>query len=1194
MKILAIRGKNLASISTSFEISLDQGLLGHSGLFAITGDTGAGKSTILDAMTLAIYGKAVRFDGIGKADTRNEQDRENKDSIHIGDVRNILSRGQTSGSAGVDLLADDGKKYRFTWSVKRARNKPDGTLQQVERGIMVWDGSTWQPVASSIKDVSNRISSIVNLSWEQFRRMVLLPQGDFGAFLEAKPTERARLLETITGTAIYSGVAEAVKEHRKQWTQRIAEKQALIDNFGSVNEEELAALDQQIAQKTAVMQEGEKLLEQIGQFNRLHGQYTAERQNLQQAQETVGRISSWLEENRTLQESVERYDRLKSGELPLNSFISADSALQRSLADESRTAADIAVQQEKHSALECRRAECCSALESFRGEKQKIEAQIREAEKIQIKAEENCRALSLAEAEQSKRTAERNETAVQHIECSRELEKCRSELESAQQYCEKHSEFKDCWQNGQLLAQRMTELLEQYGRRGEVEAQIGAAQQQLKLQESELASVRARKTEFESRLQQLAQQKNELEKALAACSETELRAAMEKKNTVAADFRVLTAHGATIRRELESLAAGREKLCREQLREQQLSADTAELEKQCTAGQAKIEGQEDLVRKLEVSIGLAAYRDLVKEGEPCPLCGSTVHNPGVYYAELAWREDPDSEAAVPEFIRISDELEKLQQRNSQYLAELEQKLAEVEKINKELKKNSEMIQRTAEELKEVENGISSAESAKNTVMQQLSSLEAKLDAARHNIEAAVKALTETGGAGLSAMVSSDPAEQENSRSRIAAWRSGCDSYGECLQRARELDNRVQVLTGECEALAGRLAACEHSLKESTERVELHRKTGDEYTAQISQILNGDTVEEAGRKIAERQQQLDNDLEACDSEIKEAAAALAALEGSLERIRTQSAEQRTTLENAQHTLQEFLDEHGLSDRSELEEIIRTDPKTVENSRIQYQNKKDELNAAAGAVENVTGRVEELARQNNELLSQFEPAAVQDDHLDSSWCDLQKQQQEELGRSLEQDKISRGQKTDLLARIATARREIKKLEDESYWISRLDELCRGSNLVNYVQDLVFTRLVEFANLHLARMIPRYTLKTDDKRRLSLILVDHNQASSERPVNTASGGEKFIVSLALAVSLADLSGTGVSVDTLFIDEGFGTLDRQNLDKVIKALESFHSRGKQIGIITHVDSIIDQMDAKIEVKRRNGSGFSEVFVPV
>ena len=991
MKILAIRGKNLASISTSFEISLDQGLLGHSGLFAITGDTGAGKSTILDAMTLAIYGKAVRFDGIGKADTRNEQDRENKDSIHIGDVRNILSRGQTSGSAGVDLLADDGKKYRFTWSVKRARNKPDGTLQQVERGIMVWDGSTWQPVASSIKDVSNRISSIVNLSWEQFRRMVLLPQGDFGAFLEAKPTERARLLETITGTAIYSGVAEAVKEHRKQWTQRIAEKQALIDNFGSVNEEELAALDQQIAQKTAVMQEGEKLLEQIGQFNRLHGQYTAERQNLQQAQETVGRISSWLEENRTLQESVERYDRLKSGELPLNSFISADRALQRSLADESRTAADIAVQQEKHSALECRRAECCSALESFRGEKQKIEAQIREAEKIQIKAEENCRALSLAEAEQSKRTAERSETAAQHIECSRELEKCRSELESAQQYCEKHSEFKDCWQNGQLLAQRMTELLEQYGRRGEVEAQIGAAQQQLKLQESELASVRARKTEFESRLQQLAQQKNELEKALAACSETELRAAMEKKNTVAADFRVLTAHGATIRRELESLAAGREKLCREQLREQQLSADTAELEKQCTAGQAKIEGQEDLVRCSSKSVDLMKLAEehlnqykkeqkkLEKKFEKLKteLAALQASNKSAAdanaslsaglnrlqqewnetssdYAELAWREDPGSEAAVPEFIRISDELEKLQQRNSQYLAELEQKLAEVEKINKELKKNSEMIQRTAEELKEVENGISSAESAKNTVMQQLSSLEAKLDAARHNIEAAVKALTETGGAGLSAMVSSDPAEQENSRSRIAAWRSGCDSYGECLQRARELDNRVQVLTGECEALAGRLAACEHSLKESTERVELHRKTGDEYTAQISQ-LNGDTVEEAGRKIAERQQLLDNDLDACDSEIKEAAAALAALEGSLERIRTQSAEQRTTLENAQHTLQEFLDEHGLSDRSELEEIIRTDPKTVENSRIQYQNKKDELNAAAGAVENVTGTV-----------------------------------------------------------------------------------------------------------------------------------------------------------------------------------------------------------------------------------------------
>ena len=113
------------------------------------------------------------------------------------------------------------------------------------------------------------------------------------------------------------------------------------------------------------------------------------------------------------------------------------------------------------------------------------------------------------------------------------------------------------------------------------------------------------------------------------------------------------------------------------------------------------------------------------------------------------------------------------------------------------------------------------------------------------------------------------------------------------------------------------------------------------------------------------------------------------------------------------------------------------------------------------------------------------------------------------------------------------------------------------------------------------------------LEINLIDNHMGGEVRSVTSASGGEKFIVSLALALAMSDLSAAGTVVESLFIDEGFGTLDNHNLDMVINCLESLHSTGRQIGIITHVDSIIDRLEAKITVERREG-GISEVIVPV
>ena len=127
MKILAIRGKNLASLEGEFDIDFTVEPLKSSGIFAITGQTGAGKSTILDALCLALFDNAPR---LNKAESIKKDDLESlSDKISFQDSRNILRRGTSEGYAEVDFIALNGDKYRSRWMVRRARGKADGTLQ---------------------------------------------------------------------------------------------------------------------------------------------------------------------------------------------------------------------------------------------------------------------------------------------------------------------------------------------------------------------------------------------------------------------------------------------------------------------------------------------------------------------------------------------------------------------------------------------------------------------------------------------------------------------------------------------------------------------------------------------------------------------------------------------------------------------------------------------------------------------------------------------------------------------------------------------------------------------------------------------------------------------------------------------------------------------------------------------------------
>ncbi|MFT4223419.1 SbcC/MukB-like Walker B domain-containing protein [Dysgonomonas sp.] len=205
MKILAIRGKNLASLEGEFDIDFTVEPLKSSGIFAITGQTGAGKSTILDALCLALFDNAPR---LNKAESSvNVYDVEDK-TITQKDSRNILRRGTSEGYAEVDFIALNGDKYRSRWMVRRARGKADGALQATS--IKLDNLTTNNEEQGTKSNLLNRIVELIGLTFDQFTRAVLLAQGDFANFLKAKSSEKAELLEKLTGTEIYSKISVSI------------------------------------------------------------------------------------------------------------------------------------------------------------------------------------------------------------------------------------------------------------------------------------------------------------------------------------------------------------------------------------------------------------------------------------------------------------------------------------------------------------------------------------------------------------------------------------------------------------------------------------------------------------------------------------------------------------------------------------------------------------------------------------------------------------------------------------------------------------------------------------------------------------------------------------------------------------------------------------------------------------------------
>jgi exonuclease SbcC len=216
------------------------------------------------------------------------------------------------------------------------------------------------------------------------------------------------------------------------------------------------------------------------------------------------------------------------------------------------------------------------------------------------------------------------------------------------------------------------------------------------------------------------------------------------------------------------------------------------------------------------------------------------------------------------------------------------------------------------------------------------------------------------------------------------------------------------------------------------------------------------------------------------------------------------------------------------------------------------------------------------------------------LDSALAELDTQRRslsEQVGAQralLSRDELARQSQQSLFTQITA------QTAEADLW-QRLDSLigsAKGDKFRKFAQGLTLDHLLHLANRHLARLHGRYLLRRKTSGELDLDIVDSWQGETARDTRTLSGGESFLVSLALALALSDLVSHKTSIDSLFLDEGFGTLDGDTLEVALHALDSLNASGKMIGIISHVEGLKERIPAQIRVDKGGGIGHSQLRI--
>jgi exonuclease SbcC len=1212
MKILAIRLKNLASLAGPFELDFTAEPLASAGLFAITGPTGAGKSTLLDALCLALFGAIPRLSNIGQSKVP-----EVDGDISTNDPRTLLRRGTGSGYAEVDFVGIDQRRYRARWETNRARDNAAKKLQASRQTLTDLDSE--QILSShSKREFEQMIEARLGLNFEQFTRAVMLAQSEFSAFLKADDRERSELLEKLTNTAIYSQLGRRAYSKSKEAEKVHDDLKAMASGITPLNEEARAELDQAFAAAQAQLkgQQAElRSLELQQQWLKILQQLQAELDTaalgLQQAQtQWHSQGAERLKLARLEQLAPQRHQFIRHQQLlaqlpPLSAQVDQQHARQSELVaqqtslhstQEQARAALVSTQQQASDAAPLLRQafEMQNDLARLRQESTKADEHKAVAEQTCTQGQNTLQQLQ----EQQTRVSERLQQTAAQLEQSQAL------APLAEAWHVYRDRLNNVMQTGARLKQGQAELPQLQQRAASASEQLAQHRSALELlyreSDAEADAVGEQIQILGSLLQDNRKQQRSLEELArhwASQQELEQHAVQltEKQQQAQQQREQLNREGLQAKNQL-------------QVAEQTLTVTRQLLERQRLARSASVE----------------ELRQQLQDEQPCPVCGSVEHpwhEPQVLLQSLAQHDENEESTAQKAVDTLKETLAELRTTVGGLIAQQKEFLQQQEQLttrqqalqplldahplgqrllDQDAAKRDQWLQH---QLTHLTHSISQDEQRQQALLdlqKEAARLQQQMLAANEASQSATQLLTDQQRAldadqqrldeELSAFASLLPAEQlDGLRTDAAATMMKLDQ--QVTQRLQQLEQQrdelleqrerqqkieqedfqqqtrrqqLQELQQRCAVLAEQQAAAEQGL---AERLGSHA-SAEQWQEQLTGAVDQARTAESAAVQA---------LQEVSSQLIQVAAELQARQEQLQTLQQESSELETRI-------REWRSRHSELDDEALAGLLQVDDDEVSQLRRQAQNDEKAVEQASVLLGE---RQQRLQAHQAEQREEIDAAG-----LDEALAQLQvalaasEQQCAELRAQQSEDQRRQQANQALAERIGTA------YEQWQRW-ARLNALigsATGDTFRKLAQAYNLDLLVHHANAQLRQLVRRYRLKRGGSM-LGLLVMDTEMGDELRSVHSLSGGETFLVSLALALGLASMASSTLKIESLFIDEGFGSLDPESLQLAMDALDGLQAQGRKVGVISHVQEMHERIPVQIQV-RRQGNGLSTVEV--
>lgn len=1130
MKLQKLIIENIASIEKA-SIDFEHGPLGEDSIFLICGPTGAGKSTLLDAVCLALYNTTPRLKQAANERYLDENDSFSgtTEEVSIDDSRMLMRRD--SVSARVELWFTDaaGAALLAVWSVARARNKIGGKIQKVVWTLSLQDGT---PLTNKSTETRVEIERRVGLTFEQFCRTTLLAQGEFTKFLKSKEEEKSNILEKLTGTEIYSRISREIYVMKTEKEAELQELKAQTGGIVLLGDEELAGLQ---AEQTQVTAETTALRKELKQWQDLRKWMTDE-QKLVLAQEEAGKA---------LQAVTERVE-------------SEGYRRNKALLDDWDRTADVRFQWTEQATLQQR---------------------VRTAEEELARLAQKYHALN-----------------GEYVRLERMRDRSREELAACEDFFAGVQEKVPVYEAVQSLTalsdqiRRSLQVTEdcrkEQGRKGAEQRKMAEARQKAaaayeearKIEEKKQAEVTACRTQLE------------------ALQPEKLRREKQAADTRLGDWKALR-EALALRMEKEKawleVQQNRKALQDEGRRQQQA---VEELKAQAEAFRREKEEVQQVYDKQQMACTDWAReaRAQLSKGDVCPVCGRPVDEDLGNEAHFVSLLEPVRALLEEKTRRVEEALAAQARAEAEVrsLARLEAMEAKKETAAEAAFRQAEaavqqlplaaVVTDTADGLAQVEQGL--------LAQQEVC---ARLEAQWQQVEDGQQQLNRLTKAREALTANREQWHRQVEEADKVASRLEAE-----LRMLGETLSREQLTVSECvekgEALVtfspwkadwqtdqeGFVARLQEGAAHYAERLVEKDKLSHQVESLTSQRNQVQEVRQSIWTILPVWKQIEEEAVPEGPCPEGLPAQWNALYTAVLSVCHAMQTSQKLAEEKKEGVKAFLTTHPEISREYLEKLAELEVEKVSQARRTLQKLDNELTTCRAERERIDRELSAHRAQRPQEMEAVTPEVVEET------ITRQESQLTEKVSRLGALAQMRQHHEEGLQRIRQLKEQIEEKQKEvDSWagVAALFGSADGKKFRNIAQSYVLRQLLAGANHYLCRLTDRYRMECPPGG-LTILLRDEYQGGVKRPTSTISGGESFLVSLALALGLSSLNRKSLSVDVLFIDEGFGTLDSDYLNTVMESLEKLHQiGGKKVGIISHVEALRERIATQIHVERVN-----------